>query len=107
VNAGIDRFASSPDAERYYERNVEPSGDLDIPVVTLHNVRDPLAPVEHVERLAAVMSAAGRSDLLVQQTVNRFGHCTFQDEEVVNAMVDLVNWAENGVVPTPGDVTVP
>jgi pimeloyl-ACP methyl ester carboxylesterase len=107
LNAGIDRFVSTPDAERYYEHYLEPSGHLSIPIVTLHNIRDPLVGIEHEVRFAQVVAAAGSSALLVQQTVGRFGHCSFKDQEVIGALLDLVDWVENGVVPAPGDVTMP
>lgn len=107
LNAGIDRFVSTPDAERYYDHYLEPSGSLRLPVLTVHNIRDPLVGIEHELRFAQVVDAAGSSALLVQQTVDRFGHCVFKDQEVVGALVDLVNWVENGVVPVPGDITVP
>lgn len=107
LDARIERFVSHPDAERYLDRYFEPSGYLRIPVITLHNVRDPITSIEHEYRFADVVDAAGSSALLVQRTVDRFGHCAFNDQEVVNAMVDLVNWVEAGVVAIGGDVTVP
>lgn len=107
LDAGIERIASHPSAERYIEHYQVPSGHLTVPVLTLHNVRDPIVPIEQETRFAELVDAAGSSALLVQQTVNRFGHCAFTNAEVVGAMVDLVNWAEYDVAPMPGDVTVP
>lgn len=106
-DASVERFTSTPDAERYYDRYYEPEGTFEVPVLSLHTTRDPLVPVEHEDRLAASAAAAGNSDLLVQRTVDRFGHCTFTDEEVIQSFLDLVEWAEGGAKPTGGDATIP
>jgi pimeloyl-ACP methyl ester carboxylesterase len=107
LDAGIQRFASTPDAERYYDHHFEPSGRIGMPVLSVHNTRDPLVPIAHEERFAQVVDSVGNGELLVRQTVDRFGHCEFRSQEVVDAFLGLVDWVENGVEPTPGDITVP
>ena len=76
-------------------------GKLSFPVLTLHTTRDPLVPLFHEPVYAAIVDAAGKSDLLVQRVIDRFGHCEFTLEEQIEAFQDLVNWVENGVKPTP------
>lgn len=101
LNAGVERIASTPDADNTLEHWYQPDGKLSFPVLTLHTTRDPLVPLFHELAYAAIVDAAGKSDLLVQRAINRFGHCAFTLAEQIDAFQDLVNWVENGVVPTP------
>lgn len=101
LNAGVDRFSSTPDAEKYLEHWFQPTGRLAIPVLTLHTTRDPVVPFVHEPTYAAIAAAAGSSDLLVQRPVARFGHCRFTVAEQMAALNDLVTWVETGVTPAP------
>ncbi len=101
LNAGVERIASTPDADNTLKHWYQPDGKLSLPVLTLHTTRDPLVPLFHEPVYAAIVDAAGKSDLLVQRVIDRFGHCTFTLAEQIDAFQDLVNWVENGVKPTP------
>jgi pimeloyl-ACP methyl ester carboxylesterase len=102
LNAGVDRFRPvSPPAENYMRHYFYPSGRLQFPVLTLHNARDPVVPISHEELYADAVAAAGASDMLVQQTIDTFGHCEFTEAEMLGAFTDLVNWVETGVKPSP------
>jgi pimeloyl-ACP methyl ester carboxylesterase len=101
VNATAERYSSPPDAANYLEKYFEPTGDLQIPTLTLHTTRDPVVPVWHEPIYAAKALAAGTSANLVQRSINRFGHCTFTGAETMQAFADLVAWVEHGVRPVP------
>lgn len=103
INATVDRFESTPDADRYLMHYYKPTGNLKIPVLTLHNLLDPVVPFFHEEMYQQTVAAAGNSDLLVQRTITSplYGHCDFGVDTMVDAFVDLVNWVENGVTPSP------
>jgi pimeloyl-ACP methyl ester carboxylesterase len=101
LNAGVDRFEATPDARNYLEHWYLPKGNLEIPVLTLHTTLDPAVPFFHEPAYAAIVDAAGTSDLLVQRVFDRYGHCFFSTQEQIDAFQDLVNWVENGVAPTP------
>jgi pimeloyl-ACP methyl ester carboxylesterase len=101
INTGVDRYAATPDALAYIEQYYEPTGELQIPLLTLHNVRDPVAPLFHEVQLAALVDAAGASQQLVQRTVNRYGHCAITTDETLAAFADLVGWGTTGVQPLP------
>src|SRR5438270_9307969 len=45
LNLGVERFAAQRDAVEYLEHNYDPSGNLNIPVLTLHNALDPVVPM--------------------------------------------------------------
>jgi pimeloyl-ACP methyl ester carboxylesterase len=101
LNAGADRFSSPPDAQKYVEHYYQPDGRLTIPVLTLHNTRDDLAPFAHEAAYAQLVAANGASDLLVQRAITRFGHCNFTVSERVDAVEQLAAWVEAGVRPLP------
>jgi pimeloyl-ACP methyl ester carboxylesterase len=95
-NTNIKRFEATADARKYLEHWFEPSGDLRIPVMTLHTMWDPAVPTAHVRKLAKVVEAAGRTDFLKQRTgafPNLFNHCGFPPAEVVLRFDELVAWA--------------
>jgi pimeloyl-ACP methyl ester carboxylesterase len=101
VNAGVVRYAADPSALNYLDHYYEPSGDIEVPTLTLRTSRDPVIPGFHQLAFGATVAAAGQSDLLVQRTVDGYGHCTFLPEELAQAFSDLVLWAEHGIKPAP------
>jgi hypothetical protein len=101
INAGVQRFAADPSALKYLDHFYEPSGDLRIPMLTLRTSRDPVIPGFNQMAYGAAVAAEGQSDLLVQRTIDRYGHCNFLPEELASAYSDLVLWVEYGIKPTP------
>jgi pimeloyl-ACP methyl ester carboxylesterase len=107
VNAAVERVSSTPSAEQYVERFYEPTGELEIPVLTLHTTRDPVTPAWHEELYRNRVAAAGASNNLRQWLVPGFGHCnaagTTPDPAftiaTVQALLALTAWAELGVDP--------
>ena len=99
LNANVARFESDDAAVNYYDRNYTPSGGIGIPVVTLHTTRDPAIPVSHEAVFGAAVANAGRSNLLSQMSIDRWGHCTFTNAEVQTAFGSLVQWVETGLKP--------
>ena len=75
------------------------SGDIDIPVLTLHNLGDLFVPVHNEVIYAERVAQQGNSDLLVQRAIRGVGHCDFTAAEFSQAFLDLVNWVEFGVKP--------
>ncbi len=62
---------------------------------------DPVVPGLHQTLYSELVAAAGNSHLLVQRTVDRYGHCVFTPTEIATAFTDLVTWVEFGIKPTP------
>jgi pimeloyl-ACP methyl ester carboxylesterase len=100
INAGIDRFSATPDALRYVDHTYEPTGELEIPMVSLHNLYDPTVPFFNETLLAAAVGSAGRSDLLLQKAFARYGHCTFSTTEMMSGFQALAQWVASGQEPT-------
>jgi pimeloyl-ACP methyl ester carboxylesterase len=88
LNIGVARFRADPAALVALER-FETSGNLDVPVVTLHTTGDPIVPFGQLSLYTAKVSAAGKSALLKDIPVERHGHCTFQPFEVLGAFTTL------------------
>jgi len=92
LNAGVARISADA-AAREGLKAFDTSGNLAMPLATLHTTGDPIVPVEQSERYAAKVAAAGAAGLLDSQTVSRYGHCAFQRSELLNAFVTVVGRA--------------
>jgi len=79
------------------------TGDIRIPVLTLHNLGDLFVPVHNEIEYASRVEARGNSDLLVQRAIRGVGHCEFTGVELATAFLDLVGWVEIGVKPAGDD----
>ena len=105
INANVQRVSASPAGLNYVEHNYTPTGDLQIPALTISTFRDPLVPGFHRTIYGAAVAAAGNSDWLVQRSVpgtaNGYGHCTFTPQELATAFSQLVLWVEFGIKPAP------
>jgi pimeloyl-ACP methyl ester carboxylesterase len=93
-NQAVARFDMPPDAQNYLEKYYVPTGKLQIPVVSVHNMWDPLVPFFHEAALADIMQAAGSSDKLVPRAVPNYGHCNFQTPLVLDSFETLVRRAD-------------
>jgi len=103
LNNGVERFASAPDAENYIRHHYEPTGKIRTRVLTLHNARDPMVPIEQEGAFYAVVNAAGYGDFLAQKYVDNYGHCNFSEIELGAAFDELVEWVEFGDDHKPDD----
>lgn len=107
LNAGVRRYSSDAAGVNYLAHYYDPNGQLGIPTLTLHTTQDPTVPFSQEAHYAAVVSGTGNSNFLVQQSVNRFGHCNFEPQEILNSFQGLFLWVNYGIVPPSGDVTIP
>lgn len=83
------------------------SGDLPIPVLSLHTLGELFVPF-HMQQIYATRAAAhGKADLLVVRAIRDVLHCGFTVEEESQAFDDLVQWVVNGVKPAGDDILNP
>lgn len=75
------------------------TGDIRVPVLTLHNLGDLFVPVHNEVVYAQRVTEQGNSDLLVQRAIRGVGHCDFTATELITAFTDLVVWVETGAKP--------
>lgn len=102
INASIARYSATPDANTWLDNNYEPTGALGIPMLTLHNLHDPVVPFEHEGAYRNKVASVGANANLVQRTVvDAYGHCNFGAAASVAAVQDLVNWVTTGTPATP------
>jgi pimeloyl-ACP methyl ester carboxylesterase len=102
LNGVVEHYTIDKNCFAYLKNWYEPDGKLRIPVLSLHESRDPVVPIKHEWEYASRVDSQGRSDLLVQRTKDAFGHCAnFSDEEWKAAFDELVLWVEDGVKPAP------
>jgi len=108
-NATVQRVVADPQARhRNGLSNVPPTtGDLRIPMLTIHTLGDLFVPFHNEQVYAARVAAKGNSDLLVQRATRDYGHCTFTGPELVQTFADLVQWVEGGIKPAGDDVLDP
>jgi pimeloyl-ACP methyl ester carboxylesterase len=86
LNDGVERVESDGRARAYVRRAYQPTGELYVPLVTLHNTLDPVVPYWH-EDLYASRATPG---LFQHIPVEGYGHCAFTAEQVLTAFGILV-----------------
>ena len=109
LNAEVLRVAADPQGRRPNGLANIPyiSGDIKIPVLSLHTVGDLFVPLLMQQVYARRVASQGKSDLLVQRVIRDVNHCGFTPAEQERAFADLVNWVEKGIKPEGDDVLNP
>ncbi|HVH71629.1 MAG TPA: hypothetical protein VNB49_11015 [Candidatus Dormibacteraeota bacterium] len=93
------RINADPRATEYLERNIIFSGDIHIPVLTLHTTGDGLVVVENESAYSQVVREEGNGQFLRRTFVSRAGHCTFTPAETIAAVQTLLARLETGKWP--------
>lgn len=108
-NASIQRVTASPQGRHINGiSNVPPTtGDLRIPMLTLHTLGDLFVPFLMEQVYAQRVAAHQASQLLVQRATRDFGHCSFTGPELAATFTDLAKWVEAGVKPAGDNVLDP
>ena len=89
-------IGADPDAIASLEETSVPTGDLEVPELTLHTIADPLVPVQHEGVHADVVRRAGANSMLRQAYVDHWGHCAFTPAELVAGLEALRLRVETG-----------
>jgi hypothetical protein len=101
--ARIPRVAADPDANPPRSDGVRwlpvLHGELDVPVITLHDLGDLFVPFRMVQIYAERAAAQGSGALLVQRAIRAIEHCDFSPTEESEAFDALTEWDQHGVVP--------
>ncbi|MEU9732933.1 DUF6351 family protein [Streptomyces sp. NPDC048002] len=100
LNAGVERFAADPTAVRDLSYDSDLTGDVRIPVLTLHAIDDPTAFVEHESAYRAALRGAGRERYLVQTFTRESEHSELSAAEYAVSVGALDRWVRTGVRPT-------
>lgn len=89
LNLRVARFTADSAALSAMS-DYQTSGQLRRPLITLHTTWDPVVPAWQESTYAKKVAAAGKSHLLVRYPVPRFGHCAFNEGEVLIAFLTMV-----------------
>ena len=87
LNAGVARFQWTADPVKLAD--LQTSGHLVRPLVTIHTSGDPIVPIWHEPLYRNKLSFFGKL-LESRITIDRYGHCKFTDAEVLGAFAVLV-----------------
>jgi pimeloyl-ACP methyl ester carboxylesterase len=99
LNARVTRISADPWVARYWTFHYEPSGELEIPLVSVVPSHDPIAPMVHEWSYAQNVARTGSSHLYSTWVIPRYGHFT-TPQEYATALLALVDWVDTGVRPT-------
>lgn len=104
LNAGVERFAADPTAARDLSYDGDLTGQVSIPVLTLHAIDDPTAFVEHEAAYRDTLRGAHRDRHLVQTFSHESEHSALSDAEYADSIAALDGWVRTGRKPTPGSI---
>lgn len=104
LNAGVARFSADPTARRDLSYDSELTGEVSVPVLTLHAIGDPQVVVEHEAAYRATLRGAGRDGYLVQTFTTEIEHGELSNAEYANSIAALDAWARSGRKPTPASI---
>ncbi|MES2524223.1 MAG: hypothetical protein V4617_16070 [Gemmatimonadota bacterium] len=99
ANTLVTRYSIDPSAANYLDHYFTPSGQLDMPVLTLHNRWDPGVPDFHETAFRDSVVAKGSGSNLLQRKVDVFGHCVIPAGMVQQAFSEVAGWATTGIKP--------
>jgi pimeloyl-ACP methyl ester carboxylesterase len=91
LNEEVVRFEADPEALDEVEMYYETSGDLTAPMVTLHTLKDSVAPYWHEPIYRWKIRAEGAQALHANIPSFRYGHCNFSVVEALLALGLLVH----------------
>lgn len=103
ADAGVTSRAFNRDAVRLptddaalsrFADGTEVTGELQMPLLTVHTTGDGQVPINQAQILRQRVSAAGQSDRLRQRVIDDPGHCGFTTGEQEAAFDALVDWVE-------------
>ncbi|MEV7095063.1 DUF6351 family protein [Amycolatopsis sp. NPDC051045] len=101
LNAGVARFSADPTARRDLSYDSDLTGQVSLPVLTLHAIDDPSVFVEHESAYRATLHGAGRDSRLVQTFTRESEHDELSVAEYATALAALDDWVRTGREPAP------
>jgi pimeloyl-ACP methyl ester carboxylesterase len=97
LNARVARYSAGAAAQQFLDKYYEPTGNLLVPLVSLHTSMDPVVPLVHESIYRSRVEARGLGANLRGVTVERYGHCQFIPEEIVGGFVQMIVLANSTV----------
>jgi hypothetical protein len=104
LNDNVFRAPAHPLADAFLAGAYDPTGELPMPVLTMHTIGDGLVIVENENAYRQIVDEAGHLERLQQNYVNANGHCEFTNSEVLAAFQGLLSWVETHRRPTRQEI---
>ena len=95
LNLFVERVAGVSAAQQYVADYYQTTGDLQVPLVTLHNISDPAVPYRHEKIYKQLVAQKEKSENLTVWPVLGYGHCNFKPWQVLGAFYILNNQVNN------------
>jgi len=92
--------------KQYGAKYFDPTGDLIMPVLSVHSKNDHIYPTYFETRLLEKVQDTSSEELLLQVYTNDFGHCMFTNDQTLSAIKAMEKWLDTGQKPNPGDDTL-
>lgn len=101
LNRAVARYDADRAARRDLSFDSDLTGEISIPVLTMHAIDDPTAFVEHESAYRASVTNAGNADHLVQAFTREREHSTLSASGYATAVNALQGWITAGERPSP------
>lgn len=98
LNRGVARFDADPQALALLADDSDMSGQIPVPVMTMHAIGDPTAMIEYEARYKDVISKAGNDKKLVQVFTTEQVHSKLSEAEYAGLFDVLMQWVVHGEV---------
>jgi len=99
LNNRVARYSAGPAALNFLAKYYDPTGDLRIPMVSLHTTLDPVVPLFHETGYQALVDERGQTANFHRTTVERYGHVMFTLDEIVAGFGQMVGLAARQPAP--------
>lgn len=100
LDTTVARYRMDVSASSYLGKYYTPTGRIQVPVVTVHNMWDPIVPVFHEDTLFRIVSDAGYAQNLRQIRLPQYGHCAqLGVDKSLPAWMMLEQWVRTGTKP--------
>lgn len=96
LNRGVARFDADAEAVAMLAADSDMTGQIEVPVVTMHAIDDPTAMVEYEADYRDVVARAGKQDKLVQTFTTEREHSKLADPEYAALFDALMRWIDSG-----------
>jgi hypothetical protein len=100
LNKNIIRFAADPKAVEQLGDDANFSGELSVPVITMHAISDPTAFVELENAFYQTVMAGGMEKNLVQIFTDEDNHQKLSNAEYASIFSAMYTWINKGQKPT-------
>jgi pimeloyl-ACP methyl ester carboxylesterase len=99
LNQSVQRIQADASAAAFVQANYSPTGNLQRPLVSIHNVFDPAVPFRNELTYAFRVASQGRSEnlLTIPILAPSYGHCNLTPEQLLLSFAALVYKVEGSL----------